>query len=320
MKKKESAPERRKRIEAKLGGTKGKGRKGIKFHKRGLATRRLNKTTARILSDDDKQSIRRIVRLTETKGRTRLFSLVPVDVSVNKVVEIHRVDTKSHTRFKFSSKELLNLYFDNEDFRNVFNASEYIFVDGYLCLNCDEAIVKENGSLRVTDTAKANCSKYMIGLLEVIDSAGNIRIKKIKSAKLAAGDSAVGSMRHYINSSGPNMYMGYAEALAEYMGEHDWDVHQMEIRTEISYKQFERYLNKEKRQLPTLPYAVAICITFHLIPEKSDEMLMLANHVLRYVTDEELAYRYLLHCCYSLSLHECNEKLKNEGFKPLTNK
>ena len=38
------------------------------------------------------------------------------------------------------------------------------------------------------------------------------------------------------------------------------------------------------------------------------------------VTEEELAYRYLLHCCYSLSLHDCNEKLKAEGFKPLTNK
>lgn len=318
MKKKGSAPEkRRKRIATGIGGTKVKGRKGVKFHQRGHAAHRLYKMSARNLSDDDKQRIRRIVRLTETKGRH--LSLVTVDISESKVVEMHAVDAKTRTRYKFSQKELLNLYFDNEDFRNVFNASDYIFVDGYLCLNCDEAIVNENGVVRVSDAAKSNCSKYMIGLIEVIDSADNIHIKKVKSARSAA-DSEVGSMHHYIDSSGPNMYMGYAEALADYMGEHHWDIHQMEIRTEISYKQFERYLNKEKRQLPTLPYAVAICLTFHLIPEKSDEMLMLANHVLRYVTKEELAYKYLLHCCYALSLHECNEKLKAAGFDPLTNK
>ena len=56
----------------------------------------------------------------------------------------------------------------------------------------------------------------MIGLIELIDSSGNISIKKIKYAKLASGDSAAGSMRHYINSSGTDMCMGYAEALVAY--------------------------------------------------------------------------------------------------------
>ncbi|MDO5817337.1 MAG: hypothetical protein Q4Q26_06955 [Eubacteriales bacterium] len=318
MKKKAPNPgKRNKRVTVRVDGIKGKGRKGRTLPRGAKAMHRFCKSTARVLSDEERKRIRRVVRLTETKGRH--LSLVIVDHSESKVVDMHAVDTKTRTRYKFSQKELLNLYFDNEDFKNAINVSEYIFVDGYLCLSCEEATVKENGKIRVSDIAKANCSKYMIGLIEIIDNAGNIRIKKVKSAKLAA-DSVVGSMRHYIDSSGPNMYMGYAEALAEYMGEHGWNVHQMEIRTEISYKQFERYLNIEKRQLPTLPYAVAICITFHLIPEKSDEMLMLANHILRYVTEEELAYRYLLHCCYSLSLHDCNEKLKAEGFKPLTNK
>ncbi|VYT29123.1 Uncharacterised protein [uncultured Blautia sp.] len=319
-KKRPDSGKRNKRITVSLDGTKVKGRNGRTIHRSGRAMRRFCKSTARVLSDDEKRSIRKRVLLTEIKGRARAISLVSVDASENKVVEIHKVDTKSRTRFKFSPKEVLSLYFNNENFRNVFNAAEYIFVDGYFCLDCAEAIVKEDGILRVSDTAKANCSKYMIGLIELIDSSGNISIKKIKSAKLASGDSAAGSTRHYINSSGPDMYMGYAEALVAYMEEHNWDVHQMEIRTEISYKQFERYLNREKRQLPSLPYAVAICLTVHLIPEKSKEMLALARHVLTYVTEEELAYRFLLHCCYSLSLHECNEKLKKEGFKPLTNK
>jgi len=85
-------------------------------------------------------------------------------------------------------------------------------------------------------------------------------------------------------------------------------------RSLVSEKSIQRMRNdKQDAKLGTI---VALCIGLQLPPAISEDLIKKAGYSFK-VSEEHIAYQYLLASCYKSSIYECNELLEAEGLKPI---
>ena len=281
-------------------------------------------SNARNLSDDELKSISRIPK------RERVIRLVNgFDDSTGNVLRFESVERetkqtrKTVKRQKFKPKELLELFFKNKEFRDVFLQGWYVCVDGFICVCSDECLEIIDNQLHIKKDIKSQISQYCVSVSYLYEiksdgSRGSLLSTHVKPAAKQSISKDISLMRLFMDTDGPDQYYTYGEALSDYMNVRGYNDDDMEDLTYISSKSFERYRKDENR--PGLPYSVAICIALELFPDQSFEMIRLSKNILDFTTEEGRAYRFLILSAafVKYSVQECNELLINEGLKALT--
>lgn len=109
----------------------------------------------------------------------------------------------------------------------------------------------------------------------------------------------------------------FGDTLKYYMQENSITENDLAEEVGISCRQLRRLRNGKAR--PTFEMLVALCIGLHLEPWNSEILLRAAWQRIP-STDDGKVYAFLLRCCYSCSVAECNGFLCSIGLSPLTKK
>lgn len=85
----------------------------------------------------------------------------------------------------------------------------------------------------------------------------------------------------------------------------------------ISIKTLQRMRNEDDYKT-SIGTVIALCIGMQLPPLISRKFLEIAGVNIRYSSDEEMIYEFIIDGYYTHSIYECNELLENSGVKALT--
>lgn len=229
--------------------------------------------------------------------------------------------------FVLTRKNLFAAYNASGAFREQIDSGRYVFVDGHICIN-DERYVRETSQgLRLTPWANEHVDECCLRFINVYVPYG------ISEYRFGCLNSDEEYNRHYLSfaedvtnwSEAEKMeYMGkvvgslpdtFPETLSYLMEKKGITEEKMEELSGISVSTISRLRRKERSNY-SIDQIIAICVTLHLPPWLSSELLSQAGILLRR-TKQHRAYRMILDCLFMDSLDKVQGFLVEAGCERL---
>lgn len=264
-------------------------------------------------------------------------------------VRRHVISRQRQYSYRFTSKEILDLYVSSPEFKKKIDNGKYVFVEGRLVLNSDLCLIYEDGRVRIKEDALANPEQFFLHSQEVPAGGNSARIHIRCSGRRRHGypttpwgkpvlgyrtrrtwkteytDAEYVSSVYKItpenlssfSAFGDDDRESFAAALIRLMNRPDNTVteEQLAERTGLSVKTIQRMRNPEER--PSMASVIAVCIALGLAFWDSEQLLARAGYTLTNRKADKV-YRALLIVAEERSVYDCNRVLEKFDLKPLT--
>ena len=243
--------------------------------------------------------------------------------------------------FTISVYDAIRQCHENQSLLENMEVGKYLFVESHLCLNDSKYVYRdENGQTWLTDYARHHMDECCIVFDLILQStndygehyytecvlfrdadsglvfeakftpAGNEDVQK-KAQELSMYNKDVMSIIKEIHPGD----FGYSlKALMKWSGV---TVEQLAEKSLISTKTLQRMRNESDYQT-TIGTVIALCVGMQLPPPISRRFLDTAGFTIRYSSDEQMIYEFIIDGYYTHTIYECNELLTSNGFKELT--
>lgn len=187
----------------------------------------------------------------------------------------------------------------------------------YARLNMDECCVVFNLALDVKNgygrEYYTECVLYKnaegLSFIASFDEDANISVQE-KAALIAEHHSSIIEIMKNLSSHSPT-------ALKQLMKWRKITVETLAEKSLLSTKTIQRMRNEDDYQT-SLGTVVALCVGMQLPPMISRKFIEICGFTIRYTSEEQAMYDFIITGYYTYPIHECNELLENAGFKNLT--
>lgn len=218
----------------------------------------------------------------------------------------------------------------------------YIFVESHLCLNNKKYITYTlDGKMKLTEYARLHVheccvafdlsvksvnkygEKYYTECVLFRDADSGLEFQAIfsedKNISVQKKATDIAMFNKEIMDVMKTLPQDFALALKVLMKWKKITVENLAEKSLLSSKTIQRIRNENDYQT-TIGAVVAICVAMQLPPVLSRKVLEIAGFTIRYSSEEQMAYEFILTGYYTHSVLECNELLISQGFKELTSK
>ncbi len=236
--------------------------------------------------------------------------------------------------FVVSAKDVVHEYISNAEFRELLDKGHYVYVDGHMCVNDEQFVVKSEYGCRLTRYANANvdkcCLRFQINYIVDADDGyvyGQLRSDAEYNERYLTYDRITENMSIFQRTTLyteiiASLSKQAHKAIVEHMIRLEITTEQMAERCEVHESTIKRIRRGDKKTF-TLDQIVIICIAIHLPPELSDDLVARSkNFFLTQPEDDtkearelftlHMIYRVLLRSFYLLPLREIQKKLAAE--------
>ena len=212
-------------------------------------------------------------------------------------------------------------------------SGKYIYVDGHFVVN-DPAYIQQNffAELELTDYARLNIDKcclpfkisitegthisqdYIIHCILCRDSESTIKFGYSFDKDVLTIEEESEQMLSYLNDISeflkdfPRSFPNALQACIEWS-----EMSQNEIaeRSGVDVKTIQRLKNGETRN-PDIKTIICLCIGMQLYPEISYALINESSYRLGN-SQRDIAYKFILNTCYTMTIDECNKHLQTFG-------
>lgn len=236
---------------------------------------------------------------------------------------------------EFTGKDILDLYIDSKEFREIIDSGKYVLVDNRLVIKSEEGIAIHDGELRLilNDT---DINEYCLKINRTLKKFPCIRHRRSRSShgispfskkivynieeatKIVSIQNLNRDNIHDffgVGSEPPDPPHGFSKALMYFMEMKGYTVEKLASCTGLSPKTIQRMRTGETH--PEIETVVTVCVGLHLGQYYGGCLLEKAGYKLT-----DTAYHKALYCCmyyaYKSSIEDCNRFMIRMGFKPLT--
>ncbi len=247
---------------------------------------------------------------------------------------------KPNQTFSISVRDAMVVSFVNPELKQAMEQGFFLFVDSHFCINEPKYIAYDHlGRPCLTDYARYNmdecCLVFDLSIETPVNSyqreyfwecvlcrdansgivfvANYVDLEKNSTVQERA-QMATSYNREMVRVFN-GMPSGFSDALVYLMDWRDITVEALAEAANVSDRTIRR-LRTEPDRRTSIKTIVAICIGLKLPPILSRALLTRSDFNLR-GTEAHVAYDFLLSGCYTLSIHECNELLAEQGIKIL---
>lgn len=229
--------------------------------------------------------------------------------------------------FVLSRENLFEEYNSNPAFQERIDSGRYVFADGHICLNDERYIMNTSQGLRLTSWANAHADQCCLRFISVYETLG------LSDYCFGCLNSDEEYNRHYISfaddanelSAKERLeYMtrmlnalpdSFPEALDFLMRTYKITTEQLVERCGLSESTITRLRTKESDNYK-MDQIIVLCVSLHLPPWLSSEMLNKAGLTLR-STKQHRAYRLIMDCLFMDSIDDIQNFLTASGCKPM---
>ncbi|WKB48610.1 helix-turn-helix transcriptional regulator [Lactococcus lactis subsp. lactis] len=220
----------------------------------------------------------------------------------------------------------------NKELQEKLDTGSYLYVDSHFCLN-DSKYLQTNkfGRLELTEYARLHIEECcLIFDLVVQDKKGE---SVFEDVLYRDANQEIRFEAHFINKKNvdekylirnrmielqklamslPGSFSGTVSKLIEWSG---LTLAKVEEQSLISERTLYRMRTDENYNV-SLELILQLCIGLHLPPEISDILISRSSKRLGNM-ELHFLYRFLLNCCYTSTIFECNDILEAQGFSRL---
>ncbi|WP_428815397.1 hypothetical protein [Lactococcus lactis] len=220
----------------------------------------------------------------------------------------------------------------NKELQEKLDTGSYLYVDSHFCLN-DSKYLQTNkfGRLELTEYARLHIEECcLIFDLVVQDKKGEFVFEDVLYRD---ANQEIRFEAHFINKKNvdekylirnrmielqklamslPGSFSGTVSKLIEWSG---LTLAKVEEQSLISERTLYRMRTDENYNV-SLELILQLCIGLHLPPEISDILISRSSKRLGNM-ELHFLYRFLLNCCYTSTIFECNDILEAQGFSRL---
>lgn len=218
---------------------------------------------------------------------------------------------------------------------------KYLFVESHLCLNDSKYIGKyEDGRTRLTDYARYHmdeCCVVFDLILKSVNDYGEhyytecVLFRDVDSGLIFEAQFSLDAnedvqkkaqelsdynkdVMNIIKEIHPGDFGYSLKALMKWS---EVTVEQLAEKSLISTKTLQRMRNASDYQT-TIGTVIALCVGMQLPPPISRKFLDTAGFTIRYSSEEQMIYEFIIDGYYTHSIHECNALLTSKGYSELT--
>ena len=234
--------------------------------------------------------------------------------------------------FVISLDDAIRQYGKNKELQQKLNTGNYLYVDSHFCLN-DPKFVQTNsfGKLELTEYARLHMEECcLIFELVVQDKKANTCFDDVFYRD---ANQEIRFEPHFINKKNvdekylirhrmielqelvmslPGSFSGTVSKLIEWS---ELTLAKVEEQSLISERTLYRMRTDENYNV-SLELIIQLCIGLHLPPEISSVLISRSTKQLGNM-ELHFLYRFLLNCCYTSTIFECNDILAAQGFRHL---
>ncbi len=229
----------------------------------------------------------------------------------------------------------------NNRFFEVINNGKFVYVDAHFCINDSKYIKEENGVAHLTDYAYEHIDECCLIFKVKKVKNSNYSLEKYKECvlfrdalvdellevsynDLPQNDSVINRGRMLKKEAKicadiiKKLPGTFGDTLAMLMEMYDITEEQLEGTSLISVKTIQR-MRGDYGYRPKFKTIVAICIGMHLHPMLSENLISKSSTQPISCFEEDVAYKFILNCCWKKSIYEVNEELRVAGIKEIAN-
>ncbi|ARD98506.1 MULTISPECIES: ImmA/IrrE family metallo-endopeptidase [Lactococcus] len=234
--------------------------------------------------------------------------------------------------FAIPLEETIRQSTTNKDLQEKLKTGNYLYVDSHFCLN-DPKYLQTNkfGRLELTEYARLHIEECcLIFELVVQDKKASTCFDEVLYRDV---NQEIRFEAHFINKKNmdekylirnrmielqelaislPGSFSGTVSKLIEWS---ELTLSKVEEQSLISERTLYRMRTDENYNV-SLELIIQLCIGLHLPPEISTILISRSSKRLGNM-ELHFLYRFLLNCCYTRSIYECNDILKAQGFSRL---
>jgi len=243
--------------------------------------------------------------------------------------------------FTISVNDAIRQCLANPSLYKEMKEGKYLFVESHLCLNDSRYICKdEDGQTHLTDYARYHmdeCCVVFDLILKSVNDYGEhyytecVLFRDVDSGLVFEAQFSIDAnedvqkkaqeislynkdVMSIIKEIHPGEFGYSLKALMKWS---EVTVEQLAEKSLISTKTLQRMRNASDYQT-TIGTVIALCVGMQLPPPISRKFLDTAGFTIRYSSEEQMIYEFIIDGYYMHSIHECNELLTSNGFKELT--
>lgn len=225
----------------------------------------------------------------------------------------------------------------NPRFAKLINGGRFLYVENHFCILDDAYVAFDtDGDVHMTEYARNHLSECCLlfemrkQLTGLYDSASVLFLRQdlyefgstalapeystYDVEKNAEQRAAFVKEAQRISQIQARLPALFSDTLSMHMDRTHMTNEQLAEKCGISTRTLTNWRNDEKRVKP-LKQMVALCISLHLEPELSMDLLDKSGNRFS-ITEEDALYRLMLRTMYRRSLHDCDALLQEAGMKP----
>ena len=238
-------------------------------------------------------------------------------------------ECRGNQTFVITPKEMLDEYVRNEDFRAIIDTGRYIYVDGHVCINDPEYVVKQGNKLKLTEWANAHVDQCCLRFVRTYyrDQQTHYVYGQLNSDEeyngrnltLSASERAPQLYQRAMETSRmlTELPHTFHETFAKLMDLYRIKVEKLAEETLLSERSITRYRTKEADDYSVDKVAV-LCVGMHLDPLFSLDLMRKAGILLRN-TPADLVINAVLMGMHQYSVQEVSRYLKDCGYPRIKN-
>lgn len=226
--------------------------------------------------------------------------------------------------FDLSKKELLNMFREDKQLRDLLHSGDFVYCESHLCLNDPLYIQKRNGKLYLTDYAH----KHMIECCLLFSKRRILNYnfesgvfqdtipEQYHKAFLSGTPAQKARWKKLVSETRKALPSNFADIVAYYI--ENWGISTRIIadRCCLSNGVISKCKTNHNYK-PDIPIVAALSLGIGLVPGLNDHMMHRAGHFLDGETDQEIVYDILLSTMYADDIVAWNDFVVSEGLPPL---
>ena len=219
-------------------------------------------------------------------------------------------------------------------------SGNYVYVDSHVCLNSPKYVKPlDEGGYEMTDYARLHTDECCLAFeLKVTrtnkygeqfyrecvlyrDADSGLHFEACFSPEdskdVLSKANAITEQGQEIIDLKATLPMVFSSSLVKLMDWKGMTVEELAEKSKLSEKTIQRLRNQADYQV-NMKTVIAVCIGLQLHPILSEHLIESAGLTFRYVSQEQILYRFFITGYYTHSIDECNAMLEEKGFKRLS--